>query len=359
MMRNKSLVKFLITVSFFIFSSYSLVFATETIKLTAIDGYPEKSAWVREFIDFYIPTIDKKLAKTGNYKIKWNKAFGGKIVKPKKVLQGLQTRAGDIGVVTTVFHEDKVPLQAIAYRTPFVTSDSALLAKTIDDLKDKFPQYDQAWKKYKQVYLTNLVVIDSYQIFLKKPVKSLADLKGLKIAGAGINLRYIKKLGAGAVGGSLVGYYDRLQKGVVDGAIIWPEAAMTFKINEVAPYMLNVDIGAVNSKAVTVNEKSWAKLPKEVQDVLAESAIEYRDHMAQVALDLGKKKLAEFKAKGGTVIEISESEKAAWVKDIDPIAKEWADKLETQKIPGHEILTTYMTTMRENGQPILRNWQND
>ncbi len=43
--------------------------AQKTINLTAIDGYPPKASWVREFINFYIPAIDKELAAKGNYKI--------------------------------------------------------------------------------------------------------------------------------------------------------------------------------------------------------------------------------------------------------------------------------------------------
>ncbi len=57
-----------------VFGVVSTVQAAETIKLTAIDGYPPKSLWVKEFIEFFIPTVDKALAKTGNYKIKWNQA---------------------------------------------------------------------------------------------------------------------------------------------------------------------------------------------------------------------------------------------------------------------------------------------
>ena len=48
--------------------------AVETIKLTAVDGYPPKTLWVKEFINFFIPEIDKRLAAKGNYKIKWNQA---------------------------------------------------------------------------------------------------------------------------------------------------------------------------------------------------------------------------------------------------------------------------------------------
>ena len=88
--------------------------AQKVIDLTAIDGYSPKSMWVRQFINFYIPAIDKELAKTGNYRINWNQAWGGQIVKPRGVMTGMQKGLGDIGVVTTVFHGDKVPLQMIA-----------------------------------------------------------------------------------------------------------------------------------------------------------------------------------------------------------------------------------------------------
>ena len=87
-------------------------FAQKNINLTAIDGYPPKASWVREFIKYYIPAINKRLAATGNYKISWNQAWSGQIVKTKHVLEGLQKGLGDIGVVTTVFHGDKVPVAA-------------------------------------------------------------------------------------------------------------------------------------------------------------------------------------------------------------------------------------------------------
>jgi hypothetical protein len=48
--------------------------AQKTINLTAIDGYPPKASWVREFIQYYIPAVNKTLAAKGNYKIQWNQA---------------------------------------------------------------------------------------------------------------------------------------------------------------------------------------------------------------------------------------------------------------------------------------------
>jgi len=322
------------------FGAGTAVDAQEVIELTAIDGYLPKSMWVKEFIDFYIPEIDRRLAEKGNYKIKWNQAWGGQIVKPKGVLEGLQRGLGDIGVVTTVFHPDKVPLQAVAYMTPFVTTNPDLVARTIDDLAEKYPAMKQAFLDYNQVYLTNLVVRDSYQLFSKTPVEKLSDLKGLKVNGAGPNLRYLEGVGSAGVGGSLVTYYNNLKTGVVDAAIIWPAAAVTFKIAEVAPYMLEANIGTVNSKAITVNADRWNDLPDEVRGVFASAAIAYRDHVSEVAMQRASKSLEAFTAQGGTIVKMSPEARDEWAKGIPPIAKEWAAGLDKKGLPGNEILST-------------------
>ncbi len=330
--------------------------AQQVIDLTAIDGYPPRSLWVKEFIDFYIPEVDSRLAASGNYEINWNQAWAGQIVQPRHVLEGIERGLGDIGVVTTVFHPDKVPLQAIAYVTPFVTTDPELVTRTIDELAERFPQMVEAFASYNQVYLTNLVVLDSYQIFSKTAIEGTEDFAGLKVNGAGVNLRYLEGLGAAGVSGSLVTYYNNLQTGVVDAAMIWPEAAVTFSLVEVAPYMLEANIGTVNSKAITVNADTWERLPEEVRTVLAEAAIDYRDHVASVAVERAGESRDKFRESGGTIVILSPEEIDAWAAGMPNIAKDWAAGLEEQGLPGDAILAAYMDIMRENGQPISRQW---
>lgn len=333
--------------------------AQKTINLTAIDGYPPKALWVKLFINFYIPEINRRLAKTGNYKIKWNQAWGGQIVKPKHVLQGLQKGLGDIGVVTTVFHPDKVPLQSIAFATPFVSTNPDLVARTIDELVEKFPAYKQAWKKYNQVYLTNLAVLDSYQMFFKTPVKSISGFKGKKVASAGLNLRYLKKTGAAGVGGSLVHYYNKLKTGVVDGIMLWPEAVNRFKIVEVAPYMLKADIGTMTSKAITVNAKTWERLPGEVRKVLKEAAVAYRNHTEMTVSKIAPGAYKKFAKKGGTIFQMSAAARKEWADTMPNVAKSWAASLEKKGLPGRAVLSYYMDKMRANNQPILRQWDKE
>lgn len=333
--------------------------AQTTINLTAVDGYPPKSLWIKEFIDFYIPEVDKRLAKDNKFKIRWNQAWGGQIVKPNGVLEGIQKGLGDIGIVTTAIYGDKMNILAVAYATPFVTNDPALVARTVDEMAEKFPAIKKTFASYNQVYLTNSVVLDTYQVFSKPAVKSLADMKGLKVSGAGFNLRYLAPVGAVGVSGPLVGYYNQIQTGVTEAALLWPEAAATFKMAEVAPNMLKADIGSVNTKVLTVNADTWAKLPPEVKKVLQEVAIEYRDLLAKLAADEGAASVAAYTKAGGTVHELSKAERTKWARDLPNMAREWAAGLDKAGAQGSEMLTHYMNAMRAAKQPIERQWDRE
>jgi TRAP-type C4-dicarboxylate transport system substrate-binding protein len=312
--------------------------------------------WVKEFSGFFIPRVNEELARTGNFKIEWQEAYGGTIVKPKGVLEGIKLGLGDIGIVTTVFHNSKLPSQAIAFVTPFIATDARAVAKAVDEIAREFPQMAAELDKQNQVYLATGVVLDTYQVFSTTPINSLDDLKGSKVAGAGYNLRYIEGLGAAGVRGGLTDFYNMLQTGVVDKAMLWPEAAKTFKIAEVAPYMLKADLGAVNSKTVTVNKDVWKKLPDEVKQALQKVAVEYRDHVAEVAMSRADASLKAYVAGGGKVVEMPAGAREKWAASMDNIAVEWATGLDDKGAPGSEMLKAYVAKLRDAGFTPVRDW---
>lgn len=335
-------------------------YAAETIKLVAIDGYPAKAMWVDQFSNFFIPEVNKRLAETGNYEIEWQEAYGGTIVKPKGVLEGIKLGLGDIGVVTTVFHASKLPSQALGYVTPFISTDAGVVAKAIDEVANEYPQMASEFGAENQIYLATGVVLDTYQIFSREPISSLKDLEGKKIGGAGYNLRYLEGIpDTAGVRGGLTDYYTMLQTGAIDGSMMWPEAAMTFKLHEVAPYMLKADIGSVASKTVTINKDVWNGLPEEVQNALKSVAVAYRDHIAQVAMDRAAESVEAFEAAGGTVVQLSPEEREAWAQSMPNIAVEWAAQLDESGGQGSEMLKAYLAKLEAAGETPARDWSAD
>jgi len=332
-------------------------FGANTIKAVVIDGYPARAMWVKEFSNFFIPEVNKRLEAGGKYRIDWQESYGGAIVKPKGVLEGVKLGLGDIGIVTTIFHSSKLPSQAIAAVTPFVAPDARAVAKAVDEIAREFPTMQKEFAAQNQVYLATGVVLDSYQLFSRHPISSLKDIEGDKVAGAGMNLRYLEGIkDAVGVRGGLTDFYNMLQTGLVDSAMLWPEAAKTFKIVEVAPYMLKADIGAVNSKTVTVNKDYWDSLPDEVKAVLKEVAVLYRDHVAGIAMDRAEESRKAFVEAGGTIVEMDPAERAAWANAIPDIAGEWAAALDAKGEPGTEMLNAYLAKLRAMGYEGVRDW---
>lgn len=331
--------------------------AQETLSAVVIDGYPDRALWVMEFTDFFIPEVDRRLAEAGNYQMNWQENYGGSIVKPRGVLEGIQLGLGDIGIVTTIFHSSKLPSQGLAGATPFVSSDARAVAQAVDEIAREFPAMQNEFAAQNQVYLATGVVLDSYQMFCSNEVGTISDLEGLKVAGAGLNLRYLEGIqDAAGVRGGLTDFYNMLQTGLADCGMLWPEAAATFKISEVAPYMLRTDFGAVNSKTVTVNADYWATLPDEVKEVLQAVAIDYRDHLAGIAMDRAAAAEAAYVEAGGTIIDVSAEDREAWAAAMPNIAQELAATLNDAGEPGSEMIAAYLGKLQDAGFTPVRDW---
>lgn len=337
----------------------SALAAAEEIPLIAIDSYAPTALWTLVFINYFIPEVDRRLAETGNYKIRWNKAFGGSIAKTRGVLDALQYDLADIGIVTTPYHPDKVPFYNLPYVTPLVTADIGLVARTMSELVERYPVLAEQWQDYRQVYLTTAGSIDTYQVLTNYPVASLDDFRGRKIAGVGLNMRYLTGLDASPVNSGISDWYNNLATGLVDGVIGWAEGSIAYRLYEVAPYLIDVRLGAVSSKVINVNERTWARLPDEVKTVLKVTAEDYRDELAREADRRSAKSRIEFVEHGGTIIPLNLQQRRTWADGLPNIAQEWAEEMEERGLPGFDILHDYMEIMRANDQPIVRHWDRE
>ena len=333
--------------------------AQQTINLTAIDGYPPRASWVREFVEFYIPTVNKRLAESGKYKINWTQAWSGQIAKPGGVLSAMEQGLGDIAIITVPFYPDRLPMNVLPFNMPFTSNDPALMSKVMDDLADKFPAFRQQFEKVNQVLLTNYSTIDSYQLFTRRQISSPKDLKGVRINAAGDNMRYLEPIGAVGVRGALADYFNNVKTGVTEGAVMWLEGAVSFKLFEVAPYFVDVGFGTAVNKSLTVNKRTWDKLPDEVKSVLQEVAMELRDRHAKLAVETGEKSRKAFLAGGGKVVEVSEEERREWAQALPNLAQEWAAAAEKEGYPGKAYLKAMMDGLRAGGAKPLRDWDKE
>ena len=106
---------------------------------------------------------------------------------------------------------------------------------------------------------------------------------------------------------SLPEAYTSLQTGVYNGWIMFPSGVVNFKLHEVAKIYTEIGFGAITWHGLTVNKARWAKLPKDVQDIIAEVGREYEARTGTVNLENYPKQLEQLKAAGATVRKLPDN----------------------------------------------------
>ncbi|MGE0563786.1 MAG: C4-dicarboxylate TRAP transporter substrate-binding protein [Pseudolabrys sp.] len=334
--------------------------AQQEINLTVAAGQPTRamSALMR-VSDFFIPEVDKRMKAAGldkKYKINWKEAYAGSLLKPTFVLQGVSDGVADIGFEPTIFHPDKLPLEQVSFVTPFTTSDVLQVNRAIDALHEKIPEYAKQYDKFGVIRLGGSS-FDSYELFTTFEISKFDDIKGKKISTAGAALQWLRDTGATPVQSNMTLYYNNAKTGVIDGFIIFPSAIPGMKYPEAAPYVVKVGFGAQYAAALIVNKATFNKLPPEIQKILREAGKAYSDVASKSQSDAGEAGFAMVpKFSGAKVVTLSRAEQEKWANALPNLAKEWAEKMDKQGLPGSKALASYMDEMRKGGAKPARDW---
>ncbi|HJO97440.1 MAG TPA: TRAP transporter substrate-binding protein DctP, partial [Rhodospirillales bacterium] len=162
-------------------------------------------------------------------------------------------------------------------------------------------------------------------VFTKKPVRTIADLKGVGIrVYSGVLLSSFKLLGARP---QLIPWGDApaaLLQGVVDGAITSPSSGIKVGFGDTTKYMTTMPLS--NRVSWIMNKKVWNSLPAEIQKLLQDEGNASAARMQEKwnAEEAGVAKMVQ--DAGMTFVPPSEEFKAAVTKLLRPVWDEWAAK---------------------------------
>jgi TRAP-type transport system periplasmic protein len=145
----------------------------------------------------------------------------------------------------------------------------------------------------------------------KRPVAKLEDLEGIKLRVMQNNvfLESFKTLGANAVPLPFSELFSALETKTVDGQENPFNTILSSKFYEVQKY-LSVTNHVYSPWIVLVSKKWWDGLSKDEQKVLMDAAVASRDFERKDTRDEAGKALAELKAKGMQINELTPAESA-------------------------------------------------
>jgi TRAP-type C4-dicarboxylate transport system substrate-binding protein len=183
---------------------------------------------------------------------------------------------------------------------------------------------DSLGKEYRRVALLGLWNNAPNAILTaKKPIRTLADLKGLKIRTPSRNAGLVLEAwGATPVSMPAPDIYNAMQTGVIDGAMIDGTTLQTFKLAEVTKYVTQGMKPTVSSFFLVMNRDSFNGLTPQQQAVMTQAGRTAALAANKVQLAGATKALEAFAAlPGKEVITLSAAEAGSFDAASDKVTR--------------------------------------
>jgi TRAP-type C4-dicarboxylate transport system substrate-binding protein len=200
-------------------------------------------------------------------------------------------------------------------------------------------------------------VIGDYGLMSKTPVRTLADLEGMKVASIGAyHPKILAAAGAVPVSMPVSQRYQSLQTGVVDGSVLPFDLNMNIRTHELVKYGTILGMGAAFSTSVTFNREVWNKLPEDIQEIILQVGAEASKKYAAENDALGLEAIEEMKAAGVEFIVLPAAEKAKWAELLPDFPAEWAREMNEKGQPGTRVMEAYLEITEKAGFQHARQW---
>lgn len=334
--------------------------AQEKLRLTAAFGHPEVFLWVSTFRDTFIPTLREELAKTGEVEIDWTEAYGGTLVKVGSEAEAFEQGLIDISFNNAVFNSATMGAFNLTYAMPFgptdarqVTAAAEQALNSVDGLLDDLADATG------MVYIGGGIAIDDYNIAATSKLENLSDFEGLKIGGAGPNLKWLEPTGAVGVQASYVSFYNDLSAGVYDAQIGWMTANVPARMYEVAPYWNEWHLGAMYVGGLGVSKIRWDTFSDSTKEAFRTAAAAYSAayfEAQEARYDTARDTLLE---SDGVIVDVNAEDRAKWIAELPNPTSAWRAAAEARGEPAIELLHAYVEALSETGFSFQRNYLAD
>jgi TRAP-type C4-dicarboxylate transport system substrate-binding protein len=261
---------------------------------------------------------------------------------------GVVKGIAESGTSSLIYTPGRFPVMITLYQpgaAPPENSDAAALAGWEFYKKWKPKEFDDAKVLY--FYATG-----PGWLHAKKPINSIAEIKGLKVRTTADVVEVFKLLGAEPTSMVMGEVYLAATKGIIDSNVGPLETLEAWKHAEIFDYSIFMPHCYSSFFWVSMNWNKWNALPKDLQaafDAVAEDAAKEAGAIWQY-FHMSGMNFAKKKPRGHQFIRLPDSE---WVrvKEITkPIRDKWVADLNAKGLPGKEIMESAGTIMEKHNK---------
>lgn len=207
------------------------------------------------------------------------------LVAPNEMSTSLRDGVTDMGALLLPYFPADYPESALPAELSFLGSSSAVISAAVTEYIATCEPCQAEFARNGQVYLAS----DStplYNFLTTKPVRSVADLQGMRIrTGAPFFAAFVEKLGGIPVQMSSSELFEALSSGVIDGTLSANHEIVANRLGDVIKYITETEEGVFNGAAVgTASGLLWQRMSPEDQQALLRAS-QYGIAQALAAFD--------------------------------------------------------------------------
>ena len=262
--------------------------------------------------------MGKKLQAQSNGDISFKMFAGGVLGSEKEVVEQLQSGAVQMTRVSLGILGPVVP-ETNAFNLPFVFRDQAHMRKIIDgeigqEMLDKITNSN--------FNMVALAWMDggTRNLYTKKPVRQLADLKGMKIRVQGnpVFIDTINDMGGNGIAMATGEIFSALQTGVIDGAENNPPTFLEHNHYQNAKYFTWTD-HLILPEPIVISKTTWNMLNPEQQALVQKLAREAQIEERVLWDKKSDESITKLKTAGVEFITLTPEQKKAFYDATQPV----------------------------------------
>ena len=243
------------------------------------EDYPKMKLRYANFVPVKAPNskvdifVANELTKRTNGRVQVTIYHGGTLGKSIEMIDLVGGGAVDIGNFAHGFSFARLPMNAF-FNTPMIYKDHIMAAK-MSQLGYRTQKKVREDMRENNLHPFLFRAVNEYRLISKKPIRTLADLKGLRVRTFGaVNPKMFKALGAVPVSMPHTDAYEGLQRGTLDAVYQTWTGFYVFKLFEVAKYISDVNFGANGGYLNYVNLDLWNSWPQNLKTVFNQITLE-------------------------------------------------------------------------------------
>lgn len=257
----------------------------------------------------------------------------GSLTKADQCYEGVTKGISDLGMSCFAYTRGRFPLME-GLDLPLGYPDGMTATRAANAMIAKYQPAELNDVKVLYVHAHGPGILAS-----KKAVKSLADLKGLKVRATGLSAKVVEALGGTPVAMSQPETYEALSKGVVEATLCPIETLKGWKQGETIQYVIDASgVGYTTAMFVVMNKDKWTKLPADVQKVFTDVSQEWIAKSGAVWDDADKAGREFVTGLKREFIHLPDAEQQKWKDAVKPILEAYVKAAKEKNLPGDAML---------------------